>query len=257
MKKIKKRITEAFGKKIYLLGIDTNGINTWMEAPTWDCDWYWSVGYIEQYTNNQNPELARDLSSHSHWNTAIVGKQEYYDHDKQCRRLSSGSVSHLNESTEFIATTLTDTESWELADLMQSTYLLKRVAEFYGKGQGNLGETATSGQLKNSGAVRKINEVDLPLIFKRVDQILTPSEGGKGRIMKKEKIQVRIARDPGSPGHVIGNIDRTLKAESIGNFNPVFCTYHGEKHLVRSLHGDLSDPFRRDESYLKTLYIEL
>lgn len=75
--------------------------------------------------------------------------------------------------------------------------------------------------------------------------------------MKKEKIQVRIKRKYGQPGHFIGEIYRKLKAEQIGNFNPIFCIYHGKKHLVRSLEGDLSDPFRRDKSYLDSLYIEL
>lgn len=75
--------------------------------------------------------------------------------------------------------------------------------------------------------------------------------------MKKVKIQVRIKRRICYPGHVLGNIKRKLKVEQVGNFSPVFCIYHGKKHLVRSAEGDLSDPFRRDESYLDTLYIEL
>lgn len=53
----------------------------------------------------------------------------------------------------------------------------------------------------------------------------------------------------GEPGELIEVIKRTLRAEMIGNFNPIFCTYKGEKHLVQSLHGDLSDPFRRTNEY--------
>jgi hypothetical protein len=52
-------------------------------------------------------------------------------------------------------------------------------------------------------------------------------------------------------------IKRQLRAEQIGNFNPIFCTYQGKRILVQSDDGDLSDPFRREESYLKTLYIKL
>jgi len=48
-----------------------------------------------------------------------------------------------------------------------------------------------------------------------------------------------------------------LFAENIGNFNPIFCKYHGKKYLVSSELGDLSDPFRREESYLEKLYIEV
>ena len=56
---------------------------------------------------------------------------------------------------------------------------------------------------------------------------------------------------------VVGTIQRKLRAEQIGNFNPLFCTYKGNKRtLVHSDKGDLSDPFRREESYLTKLFIE-
>ncbi len=75
--------------------------------------------------------------------------------------------------------------------------------------------------------------------------------------MKRHRIEVRIKRGFMRPGVLVGEIKRVLRAEAIGNFNPVFCTYHGKRHLVSSMEGDLSDPFRRDESYLNKLYIEL
>lgn len=58
-------------------------------------------------------------------------------------------------------------------------------------------------------------------------------------------------------GEVHEQIKRVLRAEQCGNFNPVFCTYMGKRYLVESKEGDLSDPFRRNESYLNSLYIEL
>ena len=66
-----------------------------------------------------------------------------------------------------------------------------------------------------------------------------------------------IGRITGDFGNfeVIGTIKRQIRAEQIGNFNPLFCTYKGKKSLVFSDDGDLSDPFRREESYLKTLFI--
>lgn len=89
---------------------------------------------------------------------------------------------------------------------------------------------------------------------------------------KKHKIQVR-KYEPGqtkngsdSIGKITGNfgkhsvvetISRVPKAESIGNFNPVFCTYKKKEHLVHSDEGDLSDPFRADKSYLATLFIQI
>ena len=61
----------------------------------------------------------------------------------------------------------------------------------------------------------------------------------------------------GTPGPHIEDIKRIPWLEAIGNFNPMFCRYKGERHLVKSTEGDISDPFRRKESYLKYLYIEI
>ena len=54
---------------------------------------------------------------------------------------------------------------------------------------------------------------------------------------------------------VIETIQRVLRAEQIGNFNPLFCTYKGKHELVSSDAGDLSDPFRREQAYEKSLFI--
>jgi len=61
----------------------------------------------------------------------------------------------------------------------------------------------------------------------------------------------------GEPGEFIETIRRVLRAEAVGNFNPIYCTYRGKKMLVSSKKGDLSDPLRRDKTYLESLYIEI
>jgi len=73
----------------------------------------------------------------------------------------------------------------------------------------------------------------------------------------KHNIQVRIKRSYGNPGALLGTIKRKLRAECFGNFNPIFCTYNHTQHPVISFSGDISDPFRRTDKYLKTLYIEI
>lgn len=73
------------------------------------------------------------------------------------------------------------------------------------------------------------------------------------------KIVVRKAGQHGrsdwQPGEVVKTISRVIWAEQIGNFNPLFCRYMGKRELVKSLAGDASDPFRREESYADTFYI--
>ena len=68
--------------------------------------------------------------------------------------------------------------------------------------------------------------------------------------MKKHEIGV-----PDGNGHLYAIIKRKMKFEAIGNFYSAFATYKGKEYLVKSEEGDLSDPFRADDSYLKGLYI--
>ena len=69
--------------------------------------------------------------------------------------------------------------------------------------------------------------------------------------MKKHIVEVR-----NGDGSLVEKIAVTLRAEAIGNFNPVFCTYKNDKRcLVESEDGMIDDPFRRSEESLKRLFI--
>ena len=37
---MEKKKSHAFGKDVYLLGT-INGKMQWLEAPSWNCGWYW------------------------------------------------------------------------------------------------------------------------------------------------------------------------------------------------------------------------
>jgi hypothetical protein len=79
----------------------------------------------------------------------------------------------------------------------------------------------------------------------------------RGGIIRKHTIEVRKkGKSYENPGEVIKKIKRRLYSTSLGNFNPIFCTYKKKKVWVHSKSGDLSDPFRRNEFYLTNLYIE-
>jgi len=67
------------------------------------------------------------------------------------------------------------------------------------------------------------------------------------------KMKIEVRKD----GLVIGYVKRKIWAEQWGNFNPMFCRYQYQKHLVKSEEGDISDPFRRRVKYLESLYIEI
>ena len=69
---------------------------------------------------------------------------------------------------------------------------------------------------------------------------------------KKFAVQVR-----NGDGSVVEIINVVLRAESIGNFVPVFCTYKNKKRcLVESEALHLDDPFRcQEEDHINRLFI--
>ena len=148
---MKKQTTVAFNKKIYLLGKDAEGTKYWLEAPSWDCDWYWGFGYVEAYTNNDCPSRARDIESHQHFDGLF---------------LNNSKVNAFDSFKEFFKeTTLDQKEIHLLIDYMSSFYKLKDVAKTLGVGYSNMTETA-----------KEINEKILPAIFKRIDILLSDTD---------------------------------------------------------------------------------
>jgi hypothetical protein len=76
--------------------------------------------------------------------------------------------------------------------------------------------------------------------------------------MEKHNIElIKNCDYSGENGESMGMIKRVLRQEMCGNFAPIFCTYKGQKWLVKSKAGDLSDPFRRENSYANSLFIDL
>lgn len=161
---LNKKKSHAFGKDCYLLGKDSDGVFYWLESPSWDCGWYWGFGYIETYTNNKNPSASRDITSHQHFD-GFVGKKD----------AKGNYVHHINESSDLVETVLTESESWELSDLMKRFYTLRESAEIFGRGTAHL-TSNTRHDSTNKDIVKYINEVELPAIFKAVLDILTPHE---------------------------------------------------------------------------------
>ena len=176
--KLKKRKSHAFRKDIFLIGKDTEGKLVWLEAPTWDCSWYWGFGYIETYTNNTNPSIARDILSHSHID-GLTGRHEYYDTEKQCHRLSSEYIHNIYDSPKLVETTFTENEGWKLSELFKEFYLLKDMAEYTHRSPASCNYTTspvTQDPEKMAAWHKEINEVMIPLITAEILRMLTPKE---------------------------------------------------------------------------------
>jgi len=169
---LEKRKSHAFNKDVYLIGQDEEGINYWLEAPVWDCGWYWGFGYIETYQNNATPNRARDIDSHQHFN-GFVGQMFEYNFDKKCE-VKKEYIHTLNDKgSRLTATVLTDSEAWELSDLMQRFYTMRKMADILHQGTDHL-TSNTKHKTLNPEMRKWINEEELPALFKRVLEILSP-----------------------------------------------------------------------------------
>ena len=156
---MKKQTTTAFKKKIYLLGADAEGTKYWLEAPSWDCGWYWGFGYVETYTNNNYPNRSRDINSHQHFDDLFL------NNPKACA---------FDVFKEFFKeTTLSEKEIWLLVDYMYSFYKLKDTARILGKGYSHMTERAKLSEVQNTEMAKEINEKMLPAIFKQIDLLLS------------------------------------------------------------------------------------
>ena len=161
---LEKRVSKAFGKKIYLLGTFEDGHNFWLEEPKWECGWYWGFGYVETYT----------IESHQHYDGLCFKKYEYYDHKKGC--FQQGEYIHkLSDRPDVVACSLIEREQWILSDLMKMAYTLNKTAELYQQGNAHLTNHELVPQLKRPDREKEINEIELPAIFAQIEKLLTPA----------------------------------------------------------------------------------
>ena len=158
---MKKEKTKAFGKDIFLLGKDKEGTKYWLEAASWDCGWYWGFGYVETYTNNNCPHIAKDIESHQHFDGLFFNKNKNgYDAFKEF----------------FAEYTITDKELWKLLELMKTFYALKETAEVLSRGGAHYTSNPCSEIIKNDAEVNRINKTVLPAIFNEIYNILGGDE---------------------------------------------------------------------------------
>lgn len=159
MELIKKQKKHVFGKDIYLLGEDKEGIKYWMEAGSWDCSWYWGVGYVETYTNNNYPEKSRDINSHQHFDSLFL-------------------KNNIGESYRnfFTKSTLNDSEMWRLLEYMQEIYIMRNYSDLLHSGANISSSVDGIKEEKNEESNQKeynrINKILIPELLQKIYKLL-------------------------------------------------------------------------------------
>lgn len=160
-------------KNVYLLGADKDGILYWLEAPSWDCGWYWGFGYVETYRNNREPSKANDIDSHQHIKSTFLGKKEYYDNNVKGWKLGE-YIHNIYDCPILEQTTFDEKTGWVLSELFEEFYTLQKTAELFHTGGAHVTTSPLKDILTKPDYEKHINEVLLPAITSKIIELLKP-----------------------------------------------------------------------------------
>ena len=152
---MKKQTIEKFGNKYYLLGTrKEDNKKIWLQEGSFDCNWYWGVGYVEVFNRNYT-----DISEHTHFNSLFL-KTNIFDSFKDY----------------FKDTTLSDDEIWQLLELMQTIYTLREMSDTIHRRGSHITTTNIENHIFNENIYinmyDKINNDTIPTLLNTVYELL-------------------------------------------------------------------------------------
>lgn len=153
--KIKKMMDIRNGKKNFFLGLNKDGDKMWLVAPSWDCGWYWGIGYIHIYQQNWMPSKARDISCSTHFDSAFPSYNSFID--------------------EFNNTPFTENEKWKIYEYMKELYILRKYSDMMHNGEAHIttgSKTLKEEQKNNIKEYNRINNILIPNVWKELEAIL-------------------------------------------------------------------------------------
>lgn len=162
----------ASKKKIYLgrkTG-ETYRASVYLTLPTWDCERYWSFGYLG--------------NAQEHYHLSSYNQKEHH------LKLEDGTFKMLTEKRnkcmfDCIREDYTiqedhplanDTNLWQFCELALTIYTLKTTAETYNRGGSHMTTNKCQKILTNKQEANRINTELLPALFKAMEELLIPSE---------------------------------------------------------------------------------
>lgn len=153
--KMKKMMDVSNGEKNFFLGLNANGDKMWLEAPSWRCGWYWSIGCVKTYQQNWMPSKARDITDINHFDYLFPAWKDFVE----C----------------FETTPFTKDEKWEIYEYMKELYTLRHYADMMNRGSAHITEgskTLKEEQKNNIKEYNRINDILIPNIWKELEAIL-------------------------------------------------------------------------------------
>ena len=165
MELLDKKIINKFGTH-YLLGEDENGIKYWLEEPTFNCGWYWGLGYIETFTNNRQPTRSVDIRSHEHFDSKFM------------------NYGYVGGYLNFFKKSVLDRhETYRLFELMECAYTLSKMASMCERGSAWVSKNDRYDAIKDQNWYVEIIQKKLPAVISAICNLL----GGKTKPEQFEK----------------------------------------------------------------------
>ncbi|MCR1960237.1 hypothetical protein CWE04_11675 [Thomasclavelia cocleata] len=147
---INKQVINKFKKKYYLLGKDLDDNKVWLEEASFDCGWYWGLGYVEKFNKNYS-----DIKEHTHFDRLFL-KENIHD----------SFIEYFSKIT------LTNNEIWQLLELMKSLYIFREYSDMLHLGGAHISENPCQDILKNDEEYKRINKIIIPKINNKVYELL-------------------------------------------------------------------------------------
>lgn len=150
---LEKEKSHILGSTYYLLGMDENKVKYYLEKGKFECDWYWSGGYIETFNRNKS-----DIDLHTHYDTGKVHglRFSYYDDFNKI----------------FKKCTLTDSEKWRFHELMRTFYTAKEAMEMSYRGGSHVTTNPLSNLIQNKDVYDYYNNL-IEKIHEELDKLLS------------------------------------------------------------------------------------
>ena len=151
--RLEKEKSHILGSTYYLLGMDENKAKYYLEKGKFECDWYWSGGYIETFNRNKS-----DIDLHTHYDTGEVNglRFSYYDDFDKI----------------FKVCTLTDSEKWKFHELMRTFYTAKEAMEMSYRGGSHITTNPLSDLIQNKAIYDHYNNL-IEKIHEELDKLLS------------------------------------------------------------------------------------
>lgn len=148
-----KETRKVNGKYQFLLG--KKGSETyWLQKASFDCEWYWGLGYVEGYRGKGSSD--KSWRSHQHFDGLFLKPAKFVEGFKEF----------------FDETPFTDDEIWQILELMQSAYTCRKYSDMIHAGGSHITSKVKVDLIKSDIEYGRLNNAVIPSILNEVYKIM-------------------------------------------------------------------------------------